>query len=93
MDSLAAPSTITVTVRHPDGTVTLRVPTDLPLGELMPDFLDVIGQPNVDGWVLSPDGGAPTRIRAASPSSASRTARCWACIRPPLLRSPTMERQ
>ena len=59
MNSLAALSTITVTVRHPDGTVTLRVPADLPLGELMPDFLEVIGQPDVDGWVLSPDGGAP----------------------------------
>ena len=59
MNSLAAPSTITVIVRHPDGTVTLRVPADLPLGELMPDFLEVIGQPDVDGWVLSPDGGAP----------------------------------
>ena len=59
MNSLTALSTITVTVRHPDGTVTLRAPADLPLGELMPDFLEVIGQPDVEGWVLSPDGGGP----------------------------------
>ena len=59
MNSLTALSTITVTVRHPDGTVTLRAPADLPLGELMPDFLEVIGQPDIEGWVLSPDGGAP----------------------------------
>ena len=59
MNSIAALSTITVTVRHPDGTVTVRAPADLPLGELMPDFLEVIGQPDVEGWVLSPDGGGP----------------------------------
>jgi MinD-like ATPase involved in chromosome partitioning or flagellar assembly len=59
MNSLTALSTITVTVRHPDGTVTVRAPADLPLGELMPDFLEVIGQPDVEGWVLSPDGGGP----------------------------------
>jgi len=59
MNSLTALSTITVTVRHPDGTVTVRAPADLPLGELMPDFLEVVGQPDVEGWVLSPDGGGP----------------------------------
>jgi hypothetical protein len=47
VNSLTALSTITVTVRHPDGTVTVRAPADLPLGELMPEFLEVIGQPDV----------------------------------------------
>jgi len=57
MNSPTALDTITVTVRHPDGSVVLRVPADVPLGELMPDFLEVIGQPDADGWVLGPAGG------------------------------------
>jgi MinD-like ATPase involved in chromosome partitioning or flagellar assembly len=57
MNSPIAVDTITLTVRHPDGSVVLRVPADVPLGELMPDFLEVIGQPDGDGWVLSPEGG------------------------------------
>jgi len=50
---------IELTLRHPDGSIRLAVPSDVPLGELMPDFLDVTGQPDRAGWVLSPDGANP----------------------------------
>ena len=52
-------NTSTITVRYPEGSIGLRVPTDVPLGELMPDFLEVIGQPDDDGWVMSPADGKP----------------------------------
>ena len=52
-------NTITITVRHPDGSVVLRVPADVPLGELMREFLEVIGRPDADVWALSPAGGEP----------------------------------
>jgi MinD-like ATPase involved in chromosome partitioning or flagellar assembly len=50
---------IEITLRHPDGSIRLAVPTDVPLGELMPDFLDVTGQSDRAGWVVSPDGTNP----------------------------------
>ena len=46
------PRMITVTFRHPGGSVRLAAPADMPLGELMPDFLDVAEQPDGDAWVL-----------------------------------------
>ena len=48
-----------VTLVHPDGTIKLMVPTDVPLTELMPDFLDVARQPDRDGWELGPAGSDP----------------------------------
>jgi MinD-like ATPase involved in chromosome partitioning or flagellar assembly len=54
-----ARATIHITLRHPGGSINLAAPTDVPIGELMPDFLDVTGQPDREGWVLSPDGVHP----------------------------------
>ena len=51
-----APRMIQVTFRYPDGSVRLAAPADVPLGELMPDFLDLAEQPDGDGWVLGADG-------------------------------------
>jgi MinD-like ATPase involved in chromosome partitioning or flagellar assembly len=64
MNSPIALNTVTITVRHSDGSVTLRVPADVPLGELMPDLLEVIGQSDADGWVLSAAGGEPFASRS-----------------------------
>ncbi|HYB26310.1 MAG TPA: EsaB/YukD family protein, partial [Solirubrobacteraceae bacterium] len=47
---------IQVTFRHPDGSARLAAPSDVPLGELMPDFLDLAGQSDGNGWALSADG-------------------------------------
>jgi MinD-like ATPase involved in chromosome partitioning or flagellar assembly len=58
MNSPVALGTITITVRHPEGRVVLRVPADIPLGELMPELLEAVGRPGVEGWVLSPVGAA-----------------------------------
>ena len=46
-------------IPSPDERIALRVPADVPLGELMPDFLEVIGRPGTDGWALNPAGGEP----------------------------------
>jgi MinD-like ATPase involved in chromosome partitioning or flagellar assembly len=48
-----------ITLTHPSGTINVMVPTDLPLHELMPDFLEVAGQPDNDGWALGPAAGDP----------------------------------
>ena len=56
MSTRMAPPMIQVTFRHPDGSVRLAAPADVPLGELMPDFLDLAEQPDGDGWVLGADG-------------------------------------
>ena len=41
MSTRMAPRMIQVTFRYPDGSVRLAAPADVPLGELMPDFLDL----------------------------------------------------
>jgi MinD-like ATPase involved in chromosome partitioning or flagellar assembly len=51
-----------ITLRHPRGSVRLSVPTDIAIGELMPDFLDVTRQPDGDGWLIGPQGGHPYRL-------------------------------
>ena len=56
MSTRMAPRMIQVTFRYPDGSVRLAAPADVPLGELMPDFLDLAEQPDGDGWVLGADG-------------------------------------
>lgn len=52
-------STIELELSHPDGQLRIQAPVDIPLGELMNDFLDVCHQPD-DGtdWALS-DGVTP----------------------------------
>jgi hypothetical protein len=57
--SASTQRTVEITVRHPDGSITLAAPSDVPIGELMPDVLDVTGQPDRDDSVLSPDGANP----------------------------------
>ncbi|MBV9196111.1 MAG: hypothetical protein JO168_18400 [Solirubrobacterales bacterium] len=52
-------NTSEVTLVHPDGTIKLRAPIDVPVAELMPDFLDVAQQPDHDGWELGPAAGDP----------------------------------
>jgi Mrp family chromosome partitioning ATPase len=54
--SASTQKTVEITVRHPDGSITLAAPADVPIGELMADVLDVTGQPDRNDWVLSPDG-------------------------------------
>ena len=56
MSTRMAPRMIQVTFRYLDGSVRLAAPADVPLGELMPDFLDLAEQPEGDGWVLGGDG-------------------------------------
>ena len=51
-----------ITLRHPQGSVRLNVPTDIAIGELMPDFLDVTQQPDGDDWLIGPEGGHPYRL-------------------------------
>ena len=48
-----------VTLVHPDGTLRLRAPIDVPLAELMPEFLDVAHQPEDAGWELGRAAGDP----------------------------------
>ena len=57
--SASTQKTVEITVRHPDGSIRLGAPADVPIRELMPDVLDITGQPERDGWVLSPDGADP----------------------------------
>jgi MinD-like ATPase involved in chromosome partitioning or flagellar assembly len=56
------PTTLTstlITLQHPGGSIRVAVPADLSLRELMPDFLEVTGQPDRDDWTLSPPDGDP----------------------------------
>ncbi len=59
MSTAANLNTTLITLRHPAGSIRLRVLSDVPLGELMADFLEVTRQPDHDDWVLSPAGGDP----------------------------------
>ena len=48
-----------ITLQHPNGNIKLGVPTDVPLEELMPEFLELAELPDGEGWALSPDGVNP----------------------------------
>ena len=48
-----------ITVRHPEGSIRVSARTDVPLGELMPDLLELAGLPDHDGWALGPLDGDP----------------------------------
>src|SRR5436305_14000207 len=63
MGTQTTTDTIQVTLVHPDGSIRLMVPIDLPLAELMPDFLEVARQPDHDGWDLGPAAGQPYQDR------------------------------
>jgi MinD-like ATPase involved in chromosome partitioning or flagellar assembly len=55
----ATPATSQITLEHPTGRLVLRVPTDTRIDELMPEFLDVTGQPAGEAWVLTRPGQQP----------------------------------
>ena len=50
---------VALIVRHPEGSIRVSTPTDVPLGELLPDLLELAGLPDHDGWALGPVGGDP----------------------------------
>jgi len=50
---------VALIVRHPEGSIRVSTPTDMPLGELLPDLLELGGLPDHDGWALGPVGGDP----------------------------------
>jgi MinD-like ATPase involved in chromosome partitioning or flagellar assembly len=59
MSASATRNRTEITLHHPEGSIRLAAPTDVPLVELIPDFLDVTGQPDRDRWVVSADGANP----------------------------------
>ena len=91
MSTSTIPKSIQIMLRHPDASIRLAVPTDLPLGELMPDFLDVAELPDGDDGALSPDGRQPVpepedvgrarrqRRRGARPVRTARRGKADAC--------------
>jgi hypothetical protein len=78
MSTFTAPRTIQITPRHPPGSIRLATTTDVPLGDLMPDFLGLVEQPDSDSCAISPRGADPYPDEHALASSASPTARCSA---------------
>ena len=56
MSIVDEPRTLQVALRHPNGQVRLKVPADVPLGELIPDFLDIAELPDEIGWAVSRSG-------------------------------------
>jgi hypothetical protein len=44
MNTPTTPTSTVITLGHPGGTIRVAAPVDLPLRELMPDFLQVTGQ-------------------------------------------------
>jgi hypothetical protein len=65
-----------ITLRHPGGTIRVAVPADVPLRELMRDFLQVTGQPDRDDWMLSPRGGDSYSDERTLSELGVRTAPC-----------------
>jgi WXG100 protein secretion system (Wss), protein YukD len=51
--------TIELQLAYPDGQLRLRAPSDIPLQELLAEFLEVCEQPDSDDWTLSADGTNP----------------------------------
>ena len=59
MPAPGMPAASAITVRHPEGSIRVSAPTDVPLGELMLDLLELAGLPDHDGWALGPLNGDP----------------------------------
>jgi MinD-like ATPase involved in chromosome partitioning or flagellar assembly len=51
--------TIELQLAYPDGQLRLRAPSDIPLRELLAEFVEVCEQPDSDDWTLSADGTNP----------------------------------
>ena len=50
---------VELTVHHPEGSIRVSTPSDVPLGELLPDLLYLAGLPDDEGWALAPVNGDP----------------------------------
>ncbi|MBV8218981.1 MAG: hypothetical protein JO325_10995 [Solirubrobacterales bacterium] len=50
---------VALIVRHPEGSIRVSTPTDVPLGELLPDMVELAGLPGLHAWALGPVGGDP----------------------------------
>ena len=50
---------VVLIVRHPEGSIRVSTPTDVPLRELLPDLLELAGLRDHDRWALGPVGGDP----------------------------------
>ena len=53
------PAASAITIRHPEGTIRVSAPTDVPLSELVSDLLELAGVPDPDRWALGPLNGDP----------------------------------
>ena len=59
MPAPGMPAASAITVRHPEGSIRVSAPTDVPLSELLLDLVELAGLPDHDGWALGPlDGDA-----------------------------------
>ena len=59
MPAPGMPAASAITVRHPEGSIRVSAPTDVPLSELMLDLLELAGLPDHDRWALGPLDGDP----------------------------------
>ena len=59
MPAPGIPAGSAITVRHPEGTIRVSAPTDVPLGEVMLDLVELAGLPDHDRWALGPLDGDP----------------------------------
>ena len=59
MPAPGMPAASAITVRHPEGSIRVSAPTDVPLGELLLDLLELAGLPDHDRWALGPLNGDP----------------------------------
>jgi MinD-like ATPase involved in chromosome partitioning or flagellar assembly len=50
---MPAPAVV-LTVHPPEGSIRVSAPSDVPLGELLPDLLYLAGLPDDEGWALAP---------------------------------------
>ena len=82
MPAPAAQAASLINIRHPEGSIRVSAPTDVPLGELLPDLLDLARLPDQPGWAIAPLDGDPTRLSRRWRSSALATARCSSCSSP-----------
>ena len=59
MPAPGMPAVSAITVRHPEGSIRVSAPTDVALGELMLDLLELAGLPDHERWALGPLDGDP----------------------------------
>ncbi len=59
MPNPGTPAARAITIRHPDGSIRVSAPTDMPLNELTLDLLELAGLPDHERWALGPLDGDP----------------------------------